>query len=593
VTVTATSTSVTASNTLQLTATVTGTTQTGVTWSVDGISSGNTTVGTISSSGLYTAPSTTGQHTVTATSNAAPAVTGSLLLTVEAGPPPTSGDITIDFNSRTGGSTIPAGLFGSQLGNLSSTSYFTDPVSSMNTLVSAGMSGVRLYANVQTVFATSTPDWTSIDSTLDMLNSAGMKAILEVTYTPQWLVPTASPGPCDDTYPATHNAHYYNAAPTNNSQYASIAAQYVQHIDAKYPGLVQYYEIWNEADESNSFCGLNSGDSTKDQVRLDEYKALYQATAIAMKAQAATDGVSIMVGGPALGNSNGSSYWVAQLVQLTNNGAQIVDFASYHQYLAGSDVSSTMTWDGTGNTTSLYSRTMSSSTGTAANFQKIAAAAASGPFTVPVMLDEYSDDWDFTNTCCKNTPQYSPVWNTMVFSLIMNSVYSGYPPIQHLSYYAASNQPFCLLGYISSDYTCGAGPSVTPLPYPQFRAYELLASSNYLGLQASGGNMATSIALSDAMNTAKLVATAFYTTGADSIVLVNPSAAAITNASLVVGNHGLNGPSATQYILNASTYSGTTALSGTALTLTTTSTGIEALVTIPAYSVVAIKIAAQ
>jgi hypothetical protein len=39
-----------------------------VTWAVDGISGGNTTVGTISSSGLYVAPSATGSHTITATS---------------------------------------------------------------------------------------------------------------------------------------------------------------------------------------------------------------------------------------------------------------------------------------------------------------------------------------------------------------------------------------------------------------------------------------------------------------------------------------------------------------------------------------------
>src|SRR5947209_435264 len=46
-----------APNATQLyTATVTGTTNTGVTWSANGVSGGNTTVGTITSSGLYTAP---------------------------------------------------------------------------------------------------------------------------------------------------------------------------------------------------------------------------------------------------------------------------------------------------------------------------------------------------------------------------------------------------------------------------------------------------------------------------------------------------------------------------------------------------------
>src|SRR5690349_1396574 len=38
------------------------------TWGVDGLAGGNSTVGTISGSGLYTPPATAGNHTVTATS---------------------------------------------------------------------------------------------------------------------------------------------------------------------------------------------------------------------------------------------------------------------------------------------------------------------------------------------------------------------------------------------------------------------------------------------------------------------------------------------------------------------------------------------
>jgi hypothetical protein len=53
----------------QFTATVTGDSQNlGVTWSVDSIPGGNSTVGSITSAGLYTPPSTGGRHTVTATS---------------------------------------------------------------------------------------------------------------------------------------------------------------------------------------------------------------------------------------------------------------------------------------------------------------------------------------------------------------------------------------------------------------------------------------------------------------------------------------------------------------------------------------------
>jgi len=51
------------------TATLTGGgTAAGVTWSVDGVVNGNTTVGAISSSGVYSAPATAGTHTITATS---------------------------------------------------------------------------------------------------------------------------------------------------------------------------------------------------------------------------------------------------------------------------------------------------------------------------------------------------------------------------------------------------------------------------------------------------------------------------------------------------------------------------------------------
>jgi hypothetical protein len=54
------------------TATIYGLTNTSVTWSVDGIAGGNSSVGTVSAGGVYTAPSTTGGHNVTATSVANP-----------------------------------------------------------------------------------------------------------------------------------------------------------------------------------------------------------------------------------------------------------------------------------------------------------------------------------------------------------------------------------------------------------------------------------------------------------------------------------------------------------------------------------------
>jgi hypothetical protein len=63
-------------------AAVQGSTETTFTWSVDGVAGGNATTGTISTSGLYTAPSALGAHTVTATTTTTPPVSADAAATV-------------------------------------------------------------------------------------------------------------------------------------------------------------------------------------------------------------------------------------------------------------------------------------------------------------------------------------------------------------------------------------------------------------------------------------------------------------------------------------------------------------------------------
>jgi hypothetical protein len=62
--------SLTPTQTEQFQATISGVSSNNVTWAVDGIVGGNSTAGTISTSGLYTPPGAAGLHTVTATSTA-------------------------------------------------------------------------------------------------------------------------------------------------------------------------------------------------------------------------------------------------------------------------------------------------------------------------------------------------------------------------------------------------------------------------------------------------------------------------------------------------------------------------------------------
>ena len=76
-----------AGGTQAFSATVTNTSNTAVTWQVNGVSGGNSTVGTISAAGMYTAPSTISSTltvTVTAVSDADTSRNGSAQVTVSA-----------------------------------------------------------------------------------------------------------------------------------------------------------------------------------------------------------------------------------------------------------------------------------------------------------------------------------------------------------------------------------------------------------------------------------------------------------------------------------------------------------------------------
>ena len=91
VSVSPTTASVEVSQSQQFTASVSGTPNTAVTWSVNGIAGGNSTVGTVDSSGFYTAPSRVpgSSITVTADSAAQPAASANAAVIVMPPPPVT------------------------------------------------------------------------------------------------------------------------------------------------------------------------------------------------------------------------------------------------------------------------------------------------------------------------------------------------------------------------------------------------------------------------------------------------------------------------------------------------------------------------
>ena len=102
---------VTAGSATTFTASVSGTTNTGTTWAVDGVLGGNATTGTLSGTGnsrSYLAPSASGTHVITATSQADPAKVATSTVTVQASTPAPSGVIVAPDGLATNPGTLAA-----------------------------------------------------------------------------------------------------------------------------------------------------------------------------------------------------------------------------------------------------------------------------------------------------------------------------------------------------------------------------------------------------------------------------------------------------------------------------------------------------
>lgn len=131
------------SSTEQFTATVINSTNTGVTWTVSGVPSGNSIVGTISSSGLYTAPAslpTPSSVTVSAASQADPTKSASVMVSL-AYPAPT-------LTSSTP-SLVAAGAPNTVL-TITGTNYFSTSIVNLNgsPLATTFVSATQLSATV-------------------------------------------------------------------------------------------------------------------------------------------------------------------------------------------------------------------------------------------------------------------------------------------------------------------------------------------------------------------------------------------------------------------------------------------------------------
>ena len=417
--------------------------------------------------------------------------------------------ITANFGYRsTNTPAIPSGIFGSNLVSLKDAGV-------LNSLVQdAGVVRTRKMAGIPDVYATTTPRWGDLDWYMaNVVKPQHLNVLLVLTGTPYWLRATDLCGT--------------SAPPSSIWRWAQIAASYVAHMDHTFPGLVTDYEIWNEPELQKSFCVANNTDAT----RLSTYLALYAAAAKAMRAQAAADGVHIRIGGPTISNLAYAQEWIGHL--LSNSGtAPYVDFVSYHHYPTGRrQISNGMNWS------MLYSYTQSSTlNGEVYSYNHIRNLVRNGSqpnrWSTPIYVTEYNDNWFFGKDCCRNDWTFGPLWNSVAIVDFLNTAYTGSHALPSRVYYFAGNAApyFCIAGTWDSNMDCD--PSEMHL-YPQYYAFQMFGGSDYLGLRY-GGRMAVSV--SSTNTTSGLLATAFYNSASDVVVIVNPTATTYSSVKVVAQN---------------------------------------------------------
>jgi hypothetical protein len=461
--------------------------------------------------------------------------------------------VTADFSWRNGATaTVPSGLF--SVGGTASSLTDTNAIS---TLTSAGLNQSRFWINLDQIYANSSPNFWYVDRTLRTMQNTGVHPLAVINGTPTSL---GGWNPC--------------SPPSDNWRWGQMAASVVAHVNQTFPGLLRDYEIWNEPELPTSLC------VSDDTARLNTYLAMFASAASAMHTQAQNDGQPIRVGGPDISRVRAlGPVWVPALLSNPST-APYVDFVSFHLYITGqSDIWNGMDWS------KLYGITQSSDGGMAHYYNMIEALVRNGQqpnaWSTPIYISEFNDNWAFEVDCCRNDQSYGPLWNSLVITDLLNTVYSGARAVpSQLSYFNAVGNYFCILGQWNWSMDCN--PASLD-PYPQFYAYKLFASSQYLDLQR-GGHMAAWV--SPASTTWGLSATAFYTSGADSVVVVNPTSTWYNTVSVFLKNPGLTSTSGTVYTLN----SGNGQISNQWVALTPVTGGYTAQVAVPSYSTVAVSV---
>jgi Glycosyl hydrolases family 39 len=442
-------------------------------------------------------------------------------------------------------------------------------------------------------------NWSQFDMQLGLAVSYHLQPMITLAYTPGWLQPQNQKPPVTNpclTYQPPYNQAYVkptyivNGQDTGVQMWAQLAQQFVAHVDQQFPQVQPLYEIWNQPDGASFLC-MPKGDQNADQDRVTAYKSIFAAAAPLMKQQASKDGVQIKIGGPALvfAMQKHLTYWLPNLL----NDPSIypyIDFFSYHRFLRGTSFN--------GGSNSFVANAQDPMFGVDAEYAQVAKLVQAGKqpnaATTPIYIDEYNMD-----SCkpgqCKNDPTYAPLTNALFLADVLNTVNdtkSANGPAKAvpagLGFYTwnIKFQSLCMFGILDAKLDCSNQGTIQP--YPQYYSYELFGGANYLNLP-DGGYVANSATA----NPAGIYVTGFYTRSLDNIVIINTTATNYPALNVFAQNPGnVSNNQATVFTVAFNKNNPSSSISTQQVNLVSGQNGYTAAMHVPAYTVVALSIAA-
>jgi hypothetical protein len=464
--------------------------------------------------------------------------------------------VTVDFGSRSGGTTVPAGMNGSNVSGIyeSGTPYDGTKGSNLTALGAIALHHVRLFVDLNQDCPTSTTcNWSIPNAQLADLKTADASVQVLVNF-----VNTPS-----DLQSVTSSAC---SPPNNNSAYAVVINAFLSQATS---GEIDSVEPGNEPDIGGHWCP--SGGSG---AYLSTYKSMIAVIGPAIK----TANASLLIGVAPIGSLSDLSAWFGSGGVLASWSSP--DFVPYHIYLTSTCSAWAACW-------------ASISSATAGNgfwFDQVQSTLTGQSYSGQIWVTEYNDGFSASSDCCRYDATYSAQWNTLYVANYLNAVntYSATALPNRLYFFtneSTAANGWCLTGGTLLDCSNGnpSGTNLPNTPMPPYYAYSLFNTLNL----PSGGHIANSV--SPASTVSGVSAAAWYTTQGNSILIVNPTSSAQTSQPITINNTGYGAAVATQYLLNASN----STITSSSLSLTSAGgTSYTGTVTVPANSTLGILLQA-